>query len=485
MPSVFRTSLLGLNTPQLGVIEILPPPLIRGVGFFTYALVATACWGPINEISTGISDISDYVRRYGPWVTEKVGPVTYETNGYDLAQAFLEHGNDLRMLRVAGSGAEYATHAFAGSGGDVMTVRAKYKGTIGNGITVDVVNKTTTFDIRVLRGDIGKPENYKGLTEDTAESIINDNPQASIYISSITALPSTASSALAGGDNGITTVIESDYIGVPGVNKTGLELLKTLNNVSFVESALKSENIDAKLREVANNTDSIAMQSTYNKDVGVTDAILQRTDIGNHDRSIFLFNYVQYYNPYKQATVFIPPTAYVAGILARDPLRESPSQKMISVNVTDVAQQLSEAEVEQLTSAQINPVTPWMTSGIILRAGYNLSTYDATNLIARRRVTDFIGKTLYTKLQWAVSKPHTPVFRKRVQTCIKNFLDFLAFPIGDGVIEGSQVIVSENNNPQNVVEQRFCICDVRVRLWSPADFVQINLEVGETVRLSM
>jgi phage tail sheath protein FI len=133
----------GVQTSEVDLTTVVP-----SVATTIGGLAGDFTWGPVNEI-TIITDELQLVNRFG-----EPSDSTYET--FFTAANFLSYGSDLRVVRAVGAG---ALNAAAGSpavlienetdyyenhsANSAVSFHAKYPGTLGNSITVSMVDSNT------------------------------------------------------------------------------------------------------------------------------------------------------------------------------------------------------------------------------------------------------------------------------------------------------------------------------------------------------
>lgn len=487
--SIFtQAGLVGRSTPQLGVKEISPPQVVRGTGLRTYNLITAAGWGPDAEVVT-VANMAEYEEKLGGFEQVVVGVNKYQTIGFHMAKIFLAYGNSLKVTRVLGTSAAAATVTVPDSTAgapDSLVGTAVYKGIRGNSVVpvisaVDLVAGTFTLT-QSLRG---KVETYTGCTLANIADKTKGSAMAKwAPAAGATDLPAAGTYALAGGNSGLD-VTAALVLGVNAAGvKTGLELAATVSSTRYIDTPHRGlPGVNAKLNSMAGELTAAHLWMPDNETVDVDDAVTAKGAGAATDRAFPGYNYFRVFEPTIQDYVNVPVSAGMAAALAVLPIHYSISQQpqdpdMAQFNADDVLFQLSEAEVETLCAAGINPVTLVDGQGLIFRSGYNGSPNAATNQIYRRTITDEIGRALKNNLKFAVSKPNTKKLRKNVATAISTFLQVLK---EQEIIEDYFVQCDESNNSQSSQALHMLFANVKVKLFAMSDLVEIGLEVGHTV----
>jgi hypothetical protein len=486
--SIFtQAGLVGRSTPQLGVKEITPPQVVKGTGLRTYTLTTCAGWGPDAEVVT-VANMGEYEEKLGGFEQVVSGVNKYQTIGFHMARLFLAYGNSLKVVRAVGpSKAKAAVTVPDSTAGapDAIVGTAVYYGIRGNEVVptisaVDALAGTFTLT-QTLRG---KQEKYEGCTL----ANIADKTKASKMATwapaaAAVGLPVAATYALTGGNSGL----DVDAAGVLGVNtlgvKTGLELAKTVSSTRYLDTPHRLAGVNAALNTAAAELTAAHLWMPTDESVDVDDAVTLKGTQATSDRAFPGFNYFRVYESTINEYVNVPVSAGMAALLSVLPIHYSISQQpqdpdAAPFNADDVLFQLSEAEVETLTAAGINPVTVVDGQGIIFRSGYNGSTNAAVNQIYRRTITDEIGRAFKTNLKFAVSKPNTKNLRKRVAGAMSTFLQVLK---EQEIIEDFFVQCDETNNTPASQALHMLFANAKVKLFAMADLVEIGIEVGHTV----
>lgn len=249
--------------------------------------------------------------------------------------------------------------AIAGSGGSVLTMYAASPGTWGNGLSVKVIHPSVIpgvpaadFDLEVYGpSDPGAPsmlqERFRDLSLDPASArfietalangIANESP-ASRFVTAdalTTGTPDAATYALgtgggAVGADGISGIAPSDYVGtVSGQHATGLRAVGNAEtseyNVIAIPGVTHATVVAALIAHVEQRRDCWALIDTplgLSSDQG-TDWVdgLQPAGVPNSPATALSSSFasafgpwVQVYDPYNKKNIWLPPSAFVAGL---------------------------------------------------------------------------------------------------------------------------------------------------------------------------
>lgn len=138
----------GVQVKELDLTNVVPATAASKAGY-----AGAFNWGPIEAFVT-VSSEKELAENYGK-------PTSATTQSFHTAASFLKYGNDLKVVRAAGSGALNATSGQGASEGLLIKNRevyelgglsqtvgvfaAKWAGTLGNNLGVSVCTSSTAF----------------------------------------------------------------------------------------------------------------------------------------------------------------------------------------------------------------------------------------------------------------------------------------------------------------------------------------------------
>ena len=201
---------------------------IAGLGRTITGFIGSAMWGPMNT-PTLLQDEDEQKDQFGPPVAS--------SNSYMDGRSYFQRGNSLMMIRVGDGSEAKSLITPAISGGVAPTYRAKYPGTRGD--VIDIVIVAGTLGSGYLKFTVldngNEAEIYDNIPDDVKtdlQPILARSELIEAVVGTGTGtvdVPQTVS--LAGGNDGLSTIDEDDYIGSSGSVKTGLQLMKAQGNV--------------------------------------------------------------------------------------------------------------------------------------------------------------------------------------------------------------------------------------------------------------
>ncbi len=363
-------------------------PNVSGSGG-TVGFVGDFVFGPLNEIIP-INSPSE--------INTKLGGLG-KADARALYAILLQRPKALKVVRVAGSAADYATKALLGAeSADSLTLTAKYKGAYGNSITYVVADSVLTISYS------GETESYAFTTLDGLVDAVNEYSELVTATKDGTVVPvNISSTALAGGTDG--TVNDAAYVGgfdAVTDTRTGLSLFETDKDVDIVT-----------IGGTPSGTKNTALMAHAESFQRIASVPISATLLANVITEVAAYASANGQNVsiYPNPTFTISGTNYsinggiaFAGLLGRiDPHRSSANQFLFGCVGTDRG--LTAAEMEQLIIAGVNPLTLKGT-GYAVRHGLTFASSTDWKQVGVRRVFNIMVKDLEEILDEFVGEPN-------------------------------------------------------------------------------
>ena len=429
-------------------------PNVSGNGG-TVGFVGDFVLGPINEVIT-INSSSE--------INTKLGGLT-KADARALYAILLQKPKALKVVRVVGSAAEYASKALLGAASAAsLTLTAKYKGTYGNSITVAVASGVLTL----VYGST--TETFSFTTLDGLVDLINATSTLVTAAKDGSVVPSDISAtAFTLGADG--TVNDAAYVGgfdSGSDTRTGLSLFETDADVDIVTiggtpSSTKNTALMAHCESLNRIASVPIIASTLSG--AISEAAGYITANGQ--------NATMYPNPKFSinGTIYTINGGIVyAGVAGRiDPHRSTANQFVFGCIGVDRG--LTAAEIEQLIVAYVNPLTLKGT-GYAVRHGLMLSTTTDWRQIGVRRVFNIIARDLDEILDTFVGEPNGQDLWRKVVTACDGYLSGLRRAdwiedfrnICDASINTAEVVSAGRLLAQSYVKPRYIAHYIEVEL---------------------
>lgn len=436
--------------PQIITERNVLTSLIAPAGARTALMIGTSSWGELNTV-TNISNMTDFVQYFGEDVT---GDTLTLPKGADI---FFNNGGQLKVLRIADGSEAEATIVLDSE----VTLTAKYNGTAGNLIQVEVTENSTNaanVDVKITNGTTIEIYNNGGNGYDANADIVSAiNTNSALVTAEVTAagngLIATSTAAyLTGGLDGASVdiadyttafdayCINEDYnfLLVPGIT-TDSEL-QTL--ATRLENRATTEKRYSRLISGVDENETIATMSA-------------RTS--SSARLSLVAPSIKYNHRYdKEETVL--DGSYLAcaytGMLCNLDLEVSGTHENVtvtglSVDSTTGQEYYTKQEQENILQNKIIPITRIGTS---IQASRAITRYSDTTSVWFEEVVvdivDFVSAQIETYLQSVIGKPNTAdrraIYASRCDAILQTNTD-------NGIIQAYQnSLVVEGSSPDTI-----------------------------------
>lgn len=439
--------------------------------------------------------------------------VEYDTDHYVITSGTTGVGSSVHITRAAALDccdelklAELGTEA-EGSGGtavDLFTVTGKYYGTYGNSLKcyvsdLDEGDSSFTLSVWYVYGTKEKLlERFEGvvLDDSDATNFIEDRVNGvSKYIEvemlAHTADPLETSHALTGGDDGLTSLADEDYIG-DEASKTGLYALDTVREMLSIchPGVTASDVIINGINYVTNHMPRREI------DIYVCDLPL---GLDPQEASDFVANNLQstgyeaiYYPWVVEGTLEKPVAPYMCGIYADNDFKygvwAAPAGAEYPLPVTRAVYDVSLGEGQLLNPQGINCIERFPNEGMLPWGVRTLDVQTHFRYLNVRRFVNAIKKTLQDGGVQFVFKLNGPDLWRRIEDTARMLLMFyhsLGAFAGNTPEESFYVRCDESTNPAELVDQGICTCVVGICPLKPAEFIEFAIQVYNTGALPL
>lgn len=430
-----------------------------------WAVVGVTEKGP--HTTTRIQSFEEYVRLFGGWTTDAKDVPTavrgYFENGGQFAYVTrIVHYSDVTDATTKTS--DPATVTLVDRANvplDTLEVTAKSDGTWGNALRVEIAaptnGATAEFNLLVKHSSGLVLETWANLSmvdahERYVETVINAEVGGSQYIvvedlDSATASPNdrpaVGTSSLTGGDDGLTSLADTDFLG-SDAGGTGLHRMNETLDITLmsIPGRTSSTVVNGLLTYIIGRDDLFAIaildppanttasgMLTY---VNSTASLYNLTELG----AIF-WPRIKVLNPSKTVygvseTITVPPCGHIAGVIARtDSLRPGGiylPPAGVERGIIFGAQGLEMSEVtnekkrDLVYPALINPITSKPGFPIHIDGHRTLKRNGNFPSIPERRGVLFIERSLKEAVMFALHSNNDAALRSTVERTIEQFL---------------------------------------------------------------
>jgi phage tail sheath protein FI len=490
---LFIQSITEADQPGVYALEIAPPRFIAGVSSGFIGLVAQFAWGPDEVVVTPESP-QQFLDLFEPAGSPRTSTGYRATIGRKKAP--------WKIVRALAADAVAAGLTRAGTGGDVV-VAAKYKGVLGNSITVQqadaasglvngkdftiTLTNAVTGSTREVVTDVPLPAGGVDVVVDVTDSKL----LASFVVEGdLTAWPANATTALTGGSNSTAIgLVLGDYTGTLEANNRGVALFES----------------EPEVRVVCHDDCGNALRAAVN-----TAFALHAASLG--DRIPLLEGNVD-------AANWAAVKAYVTGSLITDRVRfygawvkvyddagtlqNSPMSTFAATVYVNTTPQLSDARwadectdyyqaIQGITAAfstdsrlvRKEATALGVALPIRLASGRYAVLHDRTTsqtagkkFAIRRRIVDYLALSLVAALPEYINGPNVQERFGEIKTIVDTFLAKL---VTDGILVRFSTDIRTANTPTTTAAGEFYLA-IDATTPSVMEKILLLLNAGETV----
>jgi phage tail sheath protein FI len=451
--------------------------------------------------------------------------VVIGSNGYNEGVASVSSAGKLVIatlvagaagsVQVDGSGTgqyafNFSTAEFTGTGDPTtttVTVTAASKGTHGDNLKVVIGapanGLSTSFKLSVYDGD-AYVESYEDLNKVSSdanfcETIINGN---SAYITvenndSSTVVPAFTTSTLSGGNDGISDIDDSDYIGELTPVKTGLQLFANAEdfdlNLLSVPGVSSGAVINEMLTICATRGDCMAI---VDPPLGLT--VQQVVDwhngagaYGDHQAfntfyGALYWPWLQIYDAVNKQKVWVPPSGLVAGVYAFTDYTTETWYAPAGLNRGHLLQplkleynpDLGERDLLYGNQNAVNPIVNFRKDGITVWGQRSLqrkpSALDRVNVV---RLVLYLRKVIATAVRYLVFEPNDPITWATFVNLVQPYMETVKQRRG---VYDYRVICDANTNPPDAIDRNEMHGIVAFKPTKAAEFIEVKFVVTNT-----
>lgn len=506
-----------LNTTALIVpdlyVQIVPPQnlVLNGVPTNIVGIVGSAAWGPVNQ-PVIVSTMSDFARSFGSIQNRK-----YDL-GTQVATAIQQGAQDFRCVRVTDGSDTAANYAFFyGAGGYPALLTARYSGSMGNQIGVQLTAGSASNTWRLTLGLPGQvPENFDNISAPTPaafwQNLVNavnlgQGPlrgPSSLCVAALGAALGTSpavvtSQWLLSGSDGAVGVAAPQVIGQDGLPRRGMY-------------ALRGQGCSLMVLADTDDATTWTIQAGFAQQEGLYviltgppgDAILtaistkQGAGLDSYSAKLMFGDWIWWSDPVSGTVRLVSPQGFVAGRLSNlSPEQSSLNKPLYGVVGSQRAgtpgsgslSGYSSAELTALLGVGIDVICNPQPGGSFwgVRGGHNSSSNAATNGDNYTRLTNYIAETLSAGMGLYVGQVINAGLFRRIRATQLSFLQNL---LGQGILgstDGRQpfsVICDLSNNPLSRTSLGYVQSDAQIQYQAINEKFIVNLEGGQTVQVT-
>jgi hypothetical protein len=465
-----------------------------------FAAVGAAKRGPIGVPTQCFSEI-EFISTFGK-------PVS----GAYLAHAaipYFRFGNQLIGVRVSdGTHATGFVNLVDSGAAQCLKVSANTPGTWANGgssglqVVIAAGTASGTFKMTVyFEGQIVETyDNLKRTPSTDADYVVTRTAHSAYVVvttlSGSTNIPTTGTFSLAGGLDGISSLVDANYIGtVSGTTRTGLKTLEDQRGVKFDIVAVPGVSSNAVAQAVLALCDlrfdcfglidppfgvpitgSSGVVAWHNATGDYSGSSL------NDSRGATYWPWIQMYDSYSQALIWVPPSGFVAGMIAYSDAVAAPWYApagltrglLAKIGAQGIEYNATSAEIEFLYGQgnAVNPIIDDQPDGIVVWGQRTLqrraSTLDRINV---RRMLTYAEKVIAASVRYLNFELIDEFTFKQFENLVNPILGAIA--AGRGLYD-FRVKCDASTNPATLTDQKRMRAVLLMKPTSVAEIIQID-----------
>jgi len=364
-----------------------------------------------------------------------------------------------------------------------MVVSAISEGAWGNNLTIFVTNGSVadTFKLQVKNNGV-LVEQFNNLIGTAGQE--NRDLGIKYFLSAIngvskyitvedtienTGFPEVGSFVLSGGDDGLETISDDDYIGtISGTVKTGLQIFSNAEEIDINLMLCPGVHSAAVINEMISLcTDRGDCMAIVDPPLGLS--VQQVVDWHNgattySDHAAFNSSYAALYWPWTQIFdarndryLWVPPSGHAASIYAYSDEVSEPwfapagfnRGRLLTVNKLEHSPDQGERDYLYGNQNAVNPIVKFQKDGIAIWGQRTLqrkpSALDRVNV---RRLMLYIRKVVSTAVRYLVFEPNDPVTWRTFSAMVDPFMRGLV--ARRGVVKYQIVCDETTNTPDHI-----------------------------------
>lgn len=482
---------------------------VKQISTSTAAMVGVAEKGPINKPAL-VTSWEQFVHKFGSYTND--GYLAY------AARSFFDNGGTVlyvtRIAHLTNVMDRYSLTAQSSAitlqnrettPADTLTVHAINQGSWGDQLSVTIEDGTQDpvngFNLIVKDKD-EIVEVFKDLSMDEAvashvEQVINERSDFILVqdlapaSGTATDRPAAGSYALTGGNNGLTGLVDGDYIGDPSQH-TGIYSFDEIDalNMLMIPGVTSAPVITAGVSYAEGRKDLMLIA-----DVPIhlepMEAVDFRKGQGMYSHAAFNSSYAALYYPWlaisdpvNSKKRLIPPCGAVAGCYARSDQKTHVWYAPAGIdrgrifNALSVGYKTSRGERDVLYPEGINVIAVFPDTGINIWGQRTLQSQpSAVDRVNVRRLMMFMEEAIAESSRFVVFEPNHPQTWRALERLVNPFLQDIK---EKGGLYDYAFQCNEETNTPVVIDRNEMIARVFVKPTKTAEFIELNFVLTST-----
>ncbi len=291
---------------------------------------------------------------------------------------------------------------------------------------------------------------------------------------------------LSGGNDGITNIISTDYVGdaAAGTGLHGFDTVDGINIVAIPDAIGDTYVMKSGLTYCENRKDCFFVADPP-KGLGPQDVLKHKLKNLKSSYGSLYYPWIESIHPVTGKKIMLPPSGAVAGIISKTDVARGVHKAPAGTaegymkSAVGLEKVLTKGEHDILNNPGINVIREFPGAGICVWGARTLTDDPEWKYVNVRRLFMMIEESIDEGSQWVVFEPNDPSLWGSVK---RNITAFLTMLWRDGALYGATpdeaffVKIDAENNPPEVRDAGQLIIEVGVAPVKPAEFVIIRIQ---------
>jgi phage tail sheath protein FI len=291
----------------------------------------------------------------------------------------------------------------------------------------------------------------------------------------------TAFEELKNGDNGLSGLANSDYIGSELLH-TGLFALDTVKDASILVLPNSSQAVTLSAIGYCEARQDLFFVMDYPNTTNGEAVDAYRKRFSSKYAAIY-YPWIKINDPFTGRPLTVPPSGAVAGIYADTDVKRGVHKAPAGVEngyvnaASGIEKIVTKGENDILYQEEVNVIRK-LPEGILVWGARTISADAEWKYINVRRLFIFLEQSIEHGTQWVVFEPNGPSLWKSIKRNISAFLKIQWMEgklVGDTQEQAFYVKCDEETNPPEVVDAGQVVTEIGVAPSKPAEFVVFRI----------
>jgi len=205
----------------------------------------------------------------------------------------------------------------------------------------------------------------------------------------------------------------------------------------------------------------------------------------NSSYAALYYPWVTISDPITQRSMNVPPSGFIAGVIARTDQNRNVGKAPAGVNdgrlvgAIGVEYETAKGERDILYPVNINVLVDTPQTGRAVWGARTVSLNSEWKYIQIRRLFMFVEKSVFLNTHWAVFENNGPGLWAKVRFQLTAFLTNL---FNEGYFSGAtpadafRIVCDSSNNPQSNIDAGLMTCDVYLKGNKPGEFIRFRFQ---------